>query len=127
MQYGKGIHLGQTGDGGVDGMVRQDALGLEKVYIQAKRWANSVGAEEVRGFSGSLDAKGSSKGVFITTSSFTHSAKNTADSISQGPKQITLVEGKELADLMIRYGVGVVTQKRYEVKKLDENYFAEDQ
>ena len=127
MRYGKGIHLGQTSDGGVDGMVRQDALGLEKVYIQAKRWANPVGAEEVRGFAGSLDTKGSSKGVFITTSTFTKSAKSTADSISQGSKQITLVDGAELAGLMISYGVGVVTQETYEVKKLDKDYFTEQQ
>ena len=128
MGYGKGIHLGQTGDGGVDGLIRQDALGLEKIYIQAKRWTNQiVGPDSIRDFSGSLDAKGAAKGVFITTSSFSDSAKSTAESISQGAKEIILINGRELATLMITYGVGVVTEKAYEIKKLDENYFAEEQ
>lgn len=125
MGYGIGIHLGQTGDGGMDGVISQDALGLEKIYIQAKRWENTVGEPEIRNFSGSLNARGASKGVFITTSNFSATAKHTANSISSGSQTIILVEGMELAYLMIDNGVGVVTQQRYEIKKLDENYFAE--
>ena len=125
MGYGIGIHLGQTGDGGMDGVISQDALGLEKIYIQAKRWENTVGEPEIRNFSGSLSARGASKGVFITTSNFSTTAKHTANSISSGSQTIILVEGMELAYLMIDNGVGVVTQQRYEIKKLDENYFAE--
>lgn len=126
MGYGRGIHLGQTGDGGIDGVINQDALGLERVYVQAKRWANQVGEPEIRNFSGSLNAKGSNKGVFITTSHFSNPAKQTAGSISSGSQTIILVEGMELAYLMIDHGVGVITEQVYEVKKLDENYFAED-
>lgn len=126
MGYGRGEHLGQTGDGGIDGVINQDALGLERVYIQAKRWTNQVGEPEIRNFSGSLNAKGANKGVFITTSQFSTPAKQTASSISSGAQTIILVEGLDLAYLMIDHGVGVVTVQSYEIKKLDENYFAED-
>ena len=125
MGYGKGEAVGGSGDGGIDGIINQDVLGLEKVYIQAKRWQNQVGEPEIRNFSGSLDAKGATKGVFITTSSFSSTAEQTAQTISAGNKLIRLIDGTELARLMIDYGVGVVTEITYEVKKLDENYFAE--
>lgn len=126
MGYSRGVHLGQTGDGGIDGGINQDALGLERVYIQAKRWTNHVGEPEIRNFSGSLNARGAKKGVFITNSQFNAPAKQTASFISSGGQTIILVEGIELAYLMIDHGVGVITQQIYEVKKLDENYFAED-
>ena len=125
MGYGEPAHTGKSGDGGIDGIINQDALGLEKVYVQAKRWANQVGEPEIRNFSGSLDPFGATKGVFITTSTFSSTARQTAQTISAGSKLIRLVDGNELAQLMIRHGVGVVTEYTYEIKKLDENYFAE--
>lgn len=126
MGYGEGQVVGRSGDGGIDGIINQDPLGLEKVYIQAKRWSNQVGEPEIRNFSGSLDAKGAAKGVFITTSTFSSTAEQTAKNISTGSKFIRLIDGQELAVLMVQHGVGVVTVSTYEVKKIDENYFAED-
>lgn len=126
MGYGQGQTVGRSGDGGIDGIINQDALGLEKVYIQAKRWESQVGEPEIRNFSGSLEAKGASKGVFITSSSFGPRARETARFISAGNKFIRLIDGEELARLMINHGVGVVSEITYDVKKLDENYFAED-
>ena len=126
MGYGQGRTVGRSGDGGIDGIINQDALGLEKVYIQAKRWENPVGEPEIRNFSGSLEAKGANKGVFITSSSFGSRARETARFISAGNKFIQLIDGEELAHLMINHGVGVVSEIIYDVKKLDENYFAED-
>ena len=99
---------------------------MEKVYVRAKRWANQVGEPEIRNFSGSLDPYGATKGVFITTSTFSSTARQTAQNISAGNKFIRLVDGPELARLMIAHGVGVVTEYTYEIKKLDENYFADD-
>ena len=126
MGYGDGKATGRTGDGGIDGILNQDALGLEKIYIQAKRFDYAqVGEPEIRNFSGSLDPFGANKGVFITTSSFSATARRTAENISRGGKFIRLIDGKELAELMVAHGVGVVTEITYEVKKLDANYFAE--
>ena len=127
MDYGQGETVGRTGDGGIDGIINQDALGLEQVYIQAKRYTDSpVGSREIRDFSGSLDLHSASKGVFITTSTFSQTARETAQSISAGPKIVRLVDGAELARLMIGHGVGVVTERTYAIKKVDENYFADD-
>ena len=124
--YGDGQVTGRSGDGGIDGILNQDALGLEKVYIQAKRFDYAqVGEPEIRNFSGSLDPFGANKGVFITTSSFSTNARRTAENISRGGKFIRLIDGRELAEMMISHGVGVVTEITYEVKKLDANYFAE--
>ncbi len=123
--YGKGDVVGRSGDDGVDVIINQDALGLEKVYVQAKRWRQSVGAGEIRNFSGSLQVRGAAKGVFVTTSHFTKSAKGTATTISQGNQTVLLIDGKELAALMIDRDVGVITEQIYAIKKLDENYFAE--
>ena len=125
MGYGEGNVVGQSGDGGIDGIINQDPLGLEKVYIQAKRWQNQVGEPEIRNFSGSLEAKGASKGVFITTSTFSSTAERTARYISAGNKFIRLIDGPELVRLMIDHSVGVVTVNTYEVKKIDENYFVD--
>lgn len=126
MGYGEGQPVGQSGDKGIDGVLNQDALGMEKIYIQAKRYTSGqVGEPEIRNFSGSLDAKGATKGVFITTSTFSPTARQTAQSISLGNKFIRLIDGPELARLMIEHGVGVVTEVTYEVKKLDANYFAD--
>ena len=123
MGYGEGRQIGGSGDQGIDGVINQDLLGLEIVYIQAKRWQSAVGEPEIRNFLGSLDVKGANKGVFITTSTFSQSAKNSA---SSSAKTIRLIDGGELAKLMIRHDVGVITEMTYALKKLDENYFPSD-
>lgn len=123
MGYGEGLHVGGSGDQGIDGVINQDPLGLEKVYIQAKRWQGAVGEPEIRIFAGSLDMKGANKGVFITTSAFSQSAKNSAASSA---RTIRLIDGGELATLMIRHNVGVITEITYALKKPDENYFSDD-
>lgn len=125
MGYGTGQQVGRSGDGGIDGVIDQDPLGLEKIYIQAKRWQNTVGEPEIRNFSGSLATNGAAKGVFITTSNFSTTARQAAQTISAGIQLIRLINGHELARLMIQHGVGVVTEITYEVKKLDENYFSD--
>ncbi len=124
MGYGDGRVVGQSGDQGIDGILNRDTLGLEKVYVQAKRHTSGqVGEPEIRNFSGSLVTQGATRGVFITTSTFNPKAKQTAESISLGTQFIRLIDGSELAELMIRHDVGVVTEVTYEVKKLDANYF----
>lgn len=110
-------------DNGVDGIIPEDALGLDKIYIQAKRYTdNPVSKPEIHKFIGALDEQKASKGVFITTSKFTAGAKETAEKAS---KKIVLIDGKTLADYMIEYNVGVSEKKIYEVKKLDSDYFEE--
>ena len=115
-------------DGGIDGITNQDVLGLERVYIQAKRWnANTVGEPEIRDFAGALDQRGANKGVLVTKSNFTSDAKKAAEKISMGSKTLILIGGEELAELMIKHKVGVVTGYTYEIKKLDQNFFADVQ
>jgi restriction system protein len=110
-------------DNGVDGIIPEDALGLDKIYIQAKRYTdNPVSKPEIHKFIGALDEQKATKGVFITTSKFTSGAKETAEKAS---KKIVLIDGKTLADYMIEYNVGVSEKKVYEVKKLDTDYFEE--
>ncbi len=117
---------GRSGDRGIDGILNQDTLGLEKIYVQAKRYDTAtVGEPEIRNFSGSLDGQGATKGVFITTSTFSSTARQTAQNISMGNKSIILIDGRQLAQLMITHGVGVVTEITYDIKTLDANYFAE--
>ena len=113
---------GRSGDGGVDGTIREDALGLDEVYVQAKKYTegNTVGEGDLRNFAGAIDAAGTTKGVFVTTASFTQSAK---DYVRRSPKRIVLIDGAELARLMVRHGVGVRTHVRYEVKRIDQDYF----
>lgn len=124
MGYGGSVRdagqaLGRSGDNGIDGVVKQDPLGLDKVYVQAKQWANNVGSQEVRNFSGSLTYHKASKGVLITTAGFSSSATDTARQIGN----IILIGGDTLAELMIQYGVGVITRSTYLVKKIDSNFF----
>lgn len=111
-------------DNGIDGIIPQDKLGLDKIYIQAKRYAskNTVQGHEMREFIGALAEKQSSKGVFITTSSFSSGAIKSANGAGM---KIVLIDGKQLVRYMIDYNVGVSTKKTYEVKKLDEDYFEE--
>lgn len=112
--------VGGSGDGGIDGVIALDRLGLEKVYVQAKRWQNSVGRPEVQGFYGALAGHRANKGVFITTSTFTAQAVDFARSI----ERIVLVDGTRLAELMIDYEVGV-TMRPVRVPRLDTDYFDE--
>ena len=114
--------VGRSGDGGIDGIINQDRLGLDVVYVQAKRWKNNVGAPEIAGFAGALAGKGANKGIFITTSDFTKAAK---DYDAAGFK-IILIDGKRFAQLMIDHNVGVSTVKTYEIKRVDSDYFIED-
>lgn len=115
---------GMTGDDGIDGVISQDRLGLENVYIQAKRFTdNSVGSADIRNFIGSLALKGVNKGVFLTTSRFSKSAIKTAQDSKQ--QKIILIDGQQLANLAIEYNLGVQTQKTIEIKKIDIDYFEE--
>jgi restriction system protein len=116
--------LGQSGDEGVDGVIREDELGLDLIYVQAKRWQNPVGRPEIQKFFGALHGKRASKGVFITTSSFSNEAATFAESVTP---RVILVDGKELARLMIDYGVGVTSSRRYDIKRIDLDYFASDE
>ena len=118
--------LGRSGDGGVDGVINEDRLGLDRVYVQAKRYAqgNSVGRPDVQAFVGSLVGLGASKGVFVTTSTFSHQA---ADFVKHLGQRVILIDGQRLADLMIEHNVGVRLSRAVEFKRLDEDFFAEDE
>jgi restriction system protein len=115
-----GQAIGQSGDGGIDGIIKEDPLGLDVVYVQAKRWERTVGRPEVQGFSGSLDGHRARKGVFITASSFTADAR---DYVNRIDKKIVLIDGDQLAQLMIDHGVGVSEERAYVLKKIDLDYF----
>lgn len=117
--------LGKSGDGGIDGVIDEDRLGLDRIYVQAKRYAShvSVGRPEVQGFLGSLVGVGAAKGVFVTTSSFSAPA---IDFVRHLPQRIVLIDGDRLADLMIEHGVGVRTSRTVQVKRLDEDFFVEE-
>ncbi|MGA4718980.1 restriction endonuclease [Fictibacillus nanhaiensis] len=121
MGYGDGEVTGKTNDGGLDGIIKEDKLGLDNIYIQAKRWENTVGRPDVMSFSGALDAKGARKGIFITTSSFTNGAKEYADRLES--KKIVLIDGKRLARLMIENNIGVNIKKYLVIKEVDFSYF----
>jgi restriction system protein len=129
MGYGAG-RLGSnrmtsaTGDGGIDGIIHEDALGLDAVYIQAKRYAaeNKVGWPAIQQFIGSLNGEGATKGVFVTTSDFSRDAR---DFLTRVQHRVVLINGDDLAGLLIRHGVGVRVRLTYEIKSVDEDYFAE--
>ena len=121
-QADAGKAIGRSGDEGIDGEIKEDKLGLDVVYIQAKRWANNVGFPDVASFAGSLDGKRARKGVMITTSEFTRDAQKYVERIE---KKIVLINGARLAELMIDHDIGVAKVKSYEVKKLDLDYFEE--
>lgn len=119
-----GQALGKSGDGGVDGVISEDKLGLDKIYLQAKRYSTgTVGRPEVQAFVGALSGQGASKGVFLTTSTFSQQAKEYA----RNPHafKVSLIEGIELARLMIDYDLGVSLVQRYDVKRIDSDFFAE--
>ncbi len=118
-----GKAIGRSGDGGIDRIIKEDKLGLDVVYIQAKRWEDSpVGRPAVMQFAGALQAQKASKGIFITTSRFTDDARSY---VSQIGSKIVLIDGEQLANLMIEHDVGVSTVSVYPVKKIDNDYFEE--
>jgi restriction system protein len=121
-QATSGRVLGRGGDNGVDGVIDQDALGLDRVYVQAKRYAdgNPVGSGAIRDFFGSLDRHKAAKGVFVTTSQFTEAARETADLLS---KRIVLIDGPQLARLMLRYDVGCRIVESFHLRAVDEDFF----
>lgn len=122
----KNEHVGRSGDGGIDGIIRQDALGLTNVYIQAKRYAdtNKVGAPEMRNFIGALESNGANLGVFITTSSFLDSAETTAEQYRHG--RIILIDGIALTSLMLTYGVAVHKAREFTLYEIDDDFFDEE-
>ena len=117
-----GQAMGKSGDGGIDGIIKEDKLGLDIIYLQAKRWENSVPVKEIRDFTGALASKKAKKGIFITTSSF---PKSVYEFVSQVEYKIILIDGERLADLMIEHDVGVSTTNSYLVKQIDSDYFEE--
>jgi restriction system protein len=123
-QKDAGKAVGKSGDGGIDGIIKEDKLGLDVVYIQAKRWENTVGIETVQNFAGSLEGHRVRKGVLITTSNFSQPAKNYVNKIE---KKIVLIDGEQLAQYMLEFNVGVNTVETYVIKKIDSDYFEEEQ
>ncbi|GFE62432.1 restriction endonuclease [Geobacter sp. AOG2] len=118
-----GTAVGKSGDGGIDGIIKEDRLGLDTIYIQAKRWENPVGRPEIQKFAGALQGQRAKKGVFITTSAFTSEAQ---DYVSRIDNKIVLIDGNLLANLMIDHNVGVSPLASYELKRVDTDYFTEE-
>jgi len=118
-----GQAIGRTGDEGIDGIIKEDKLGLDIIYMQAKRWENTVGRPEIQKFAGALQGQRARKGIFITTSNF---SKEALDYVKNIDSKIILIDGQRLAELMIEHNVGVSTVASYEVKKIDTDYFIED-
>lgn len=117
-----GQAIGQAGDGGIDGIIKEDKLGLDVIYIQAKRWENTVGRPVVQAFAGSLEGHHARKGIFITTSGFSKEAEEYVDKIE---KKIVLIDGTTLASLMLDHRVGVDTVATYVVQRVDDGFFDE--
>lgn len=115
-----GRAIGKSGDGGIDGIIKEDKLGLDVIYIQAKRWEGTVGRPEIQKFAGALQGQRANKGVFITTSSYSREATEFANLINT---KIILIDGRQLATMMIDHNVGVSTIGMYELKKIDSDYF----
>ena len=118
-----GKAIGKSGDGGIDGIIKEDKLGLDTIYIQAKRWENTVGRPEIQKFVGALTGQRAKKGLFISTSNFTSDAM---DYVSRVDTKIVLIDGETLAQLMIDHNVGVSTIATYDLKKIDSDYFTEE-
>jgi len=112
-----------SNDEGVDGVLNQDRLGLDVIYVQAKRWQNNVGRKEIQSFVGALAGKQANKGVFITTSKFAKTAEDYAKSVSQ---RVILVDGNRLGELMIEHNIGVTTAHTVSVKRIDSDYFEDE-
>jgi restriction system protein len=118
-----GNAIGRTGDEGIDGIIKEDHLGLDSIYVQAKRWNGTVSRPEIQKFAGALQGQRARKGIFITTSEFSEDAY---DYVSRIDAKIVLIDGKALSRLMIDFGVGVTSVAVYEIKKIDSDYFAEN-
>ena len=118
-----GKAIGKSGDNGIDGIINEDRLGLDVIYIQAKKWDNPVGRPEIQKFAGALQGQRAKKGIFITTSTFTKEAQEFASRIDS---KITLLDGETLSQLMIDYNVGVNLVASYELKRIDSDYFIEE-
>ena len=118
-----GEAVGKTGDGGIDGIIKEDRLGLDIIYIQAKRWDNVVGRPEIQKFAGALQGQRARKGIFLTTSYF---SKEALTYVSNIESKIILIDGARLSDLMVDHGVGVTTEAVFELKRIDSDYFSEE-
>ncbi len=118
-----GQAVGQSGDGGIDGIIKEDRLGLDIIYVQAKRWENTVGRPEIQKFAGALQGQRARKGIFLTTSNFSREA---LDYVTNIETKIILIDGDRLAELMIDNNVGVTPEAVYEVKRIDTDYFVEE-
>lgn len=116
-----GRAIGRTGDGGIDGIVKEDRLGLDVIYIQAKRWEGTVGRPEIQKFAGALLGQKAKKGIFVTTSSFTKEAQDFTSLIDT---KVILIDGVELAELLVDHEVGVTKGDVYEIKRIDSDYFS---
>jgi restriction system protein len=115
--------VGKTGDGGIDGIIKEDKLGLDAVYIQAKRWDSQVGRPEIQKFAGALLGQKAKKGVFLTTGTFSNEAFKYAENLDT---KIILIDGHYLTELLFEYNLGVSISKTYEIKKVDSDYFIEE-
>ena len=122
---GEALVTGRSGDAGIDGIIKEDKLGLDVVCIQAKRWEGTVGRPVIQGFVGSMDFVRARKGVILTTSTFTRDANEFVDRIEG--KKVVLIDGPQLADLMIDHNVGVLPTKSYELKEVSNDFFDEDE
>jgi restriction system protein len=116
-----GRAIGKSGDEGIDGIIKEDRLGLDVIYLQAKRWEGTISRPEIQKFAGALQGQRAKKGIFITTSRFSSEA---LDFVSKIDAKIVLIDGEQLAELMIDHNLGVSTEAVYEVKRLDSDYFA---
>ena len=127
MGYGGSIKdagkaIGKSGDEGIDGIIKEDKLGLDIIYIQAKRWDNVVGRPEIQKFVGALAGQGAKKGIFITTAKFT---KEASEYQPKNETKIVLIDGEQLADFMIDYDLAVSQKNKYIIKQIDNDYFEE--
>ncbi len=124
-EHNLALATGKSGDGGIDGIIHQDALGLDAIYVQAKRYAtgNGIGRPDIQKFVGSMTGESASKGVFVTTSHFSAEARGYVEKVQQ---RIVLIDGDKLSNLALRYNIGVRTKAVVELKSLDEDFFADD-
>ena len=118
-----GRSIGRSGDEGIDGIIKEDKLGLDVIYVQAKRWENFVGIPEIQKFVGALAGQGAKKGVFITTSRYTNDAR---DYQPRNETKIVLIDGEQLAELMIDHNLAVSTVNTFEIKRIDNDYFGDE-
>ena len=128
MGYGGSIReagkaIGKTGDEGIDGIIKEDILGMDVIYIQAKRWRGTIGRPEIHKFAGALQGQRASKGVFITTGKFSNDALEYTKNIDA---KIVLIEGRKLSEYMIDHNIGVTDIKNYVLKSINSDYFEED-